>query len=566
MRWLDSTLGLDDSVPAPFIPLTSHAPSSSSGSYVLSALGKDLTLDPTTGLPMQVTTRSSKMRRGQSVMHQYSMLASSMRLEVVPASGSTPLVFTAASPVQVDTSHSDTLTWTCTSTAPVPASSRNRNTQRERGQDGEAVHTSAQSETATPAVVQVRLVGALDFDSYISLNMTVEVLQGSLNVSDIRVVIPLNATTANYLVGLDQPGRPVAAGAAQWLWNAAQAYNSLWVGRVEAGLFVMPKGSGTRWNNPLFSKDSPVIPFIPPSWGGVNASTQNSTNTGVLVSNGSVTIWSGPRQLRAGVPVEYLLDLALTPSKPINWTTHWKGRIFQVGYGTNYISPQDVRAGGASIVTLHQGVSGVINGSLVNPYINYPFGPDVVPFLANYSEQAHALGMGFKFYYTVRELSNHAAELYPLLSLRGEVIPDSDPNVVAQPGYCQEADCRGGAVYLHEHLLQNYSSCWQQGLGDGEIDAAVCDTGSSRWINYYIEGVGWSVGQKPYLDGIYYDGINFDRSSMRRIRKTLVAAHARRSVAKDAQVSIDVHTGHDPRRRPAVAYLSHFPCEWVGLC
>ena len=102
-------------------------------------------------------------------------------------------------------------------------------------------------------------------------------------------------------------------------------------------------------------------------------------------------------------------------------------------------------------------------------------GEDVVPLLANYSSQAHDLDMSFKFYYTIRELSNHAAELFPILSLRGEIVLDVDPHFVPQPGYCHDADCWGGAVYLHEHVLSNYSGCWQQGLSNGEIDAAVCD-------------------------------------------------------------------------------------------
>jgi hypothetical protein len=84
--------------------------------------------------------------------------------------------------------------------------------------------------------------------------------------------------------------------------------------------------------------------------------------------------------------------------------------------------------------------------------------------------------------------------------------------------------------------------------------------GASRWTNYYIEGLYWSVSQEPFLDGIYYDGINFDRRSMQRIRKALVSARDSRKEAGGA-INIDVHTGHDDLRLPSIAYLSHFPCE-----
>lgn len=48
--------------------------------------------------------------------------------------------------------------------------------------------------------------------------------------------------------------------------------------------------------------------------------------------------------------------------------------------------------------------------------------------------------------------------------------------------YCHAFDCVG-AAWLHEHVETNYNFCWQQGLGDGEWDAAVCDIGTSRWFN-----------------------------------------------------------------------------------
>jgi hypothetical protein len=32
-------------------------------------------------------------------------------------------------------------------------------------------------------------------------------------------------------------------------------------------------------------------------------------------------------------------------------------------------------------------------------------------------------------------------------------------------------------------VVTNYDFCWQQGLSDGEVDAAVCDIGTSRWFN-----------------------------------------------------------------------------------
>ena len=82
----------------------------------------------------------------------------------------------------------------------------------------------------------------------------------------------------------------------------------------------------------------------------------------------------------------------------------------QVGYGTPYYSPQEMKQRGVSVVTLHQGIPGLVNGTLVNPYINWPFQPEVVEFLESYTSQAHVLGLNVKYYYTIREVfgPNHA--------------------------------------------------------------------------------------------------------------------------------------------------------------
>ena len=81
-----------------------------------------------------------------------------------------------------------------------------------------------------------------------------------------------------------------------------------------------------------------------------------------------------------------------------------------------------------------------------------------------------------------------------------------------------------------------------------------------------MQGVDWSVGEKPHIDGIYYDGINYDRRSMRRIRKVMDQAAKRRGAKQ--RPYIDFHTGNQGVTSPsAVSYLSHFPyadSAWNG--
>jgi hypothetical protein len=145
--------------------------------------------------------------------------------------------------------------------------------------------------------------------------------------------------------------------------------------------------------------------------------------------------------------------------------------------------------------------------------------------------------MRVEIYYTVRELTNHAPELFALRSLGDEVIARG-------PG--------GGPSWLQEHLGGNYIFGWH--VWDLR-DAAVINTGISRWHNFYIEGLRWLV-ENVGIDGIYLDDVAFDRSVMKRIRRVLVRGRP--------DPLIDLHSANQFDRADGFAssanlYLEHFP-------
>lgn len=138
---------------------------------------------------------------------------------------------------------------------------------------------------------------------------------------------------------------------------------------------------------------------------------------------------------------------------------------------------------------------------------NYPFVPQTVDFLSEYVSRARELGVRTKFYYTLHELSNRAAEIFPLLSLQGEVyldLPDSPWTTPYLACCCHTYDCHGGDVWLHQHVAKAYTPCWQEPLSNGEMDGALCDIGTSRFFNYYVNGLDWSIRRAPHIDGVYY--------------------------------------------------------------
>ena len=61
----------------------------------------------------------------------------------------------------------------------------------------------------------------------------------------------------------------------------------------------------------------------------------------------------------------------------------------------------------------------------------------------------------------------------------------------------------GGDPWTNEHLVDGFAPCWQNPLSDGTFDSALCNRGTSRWANFYVEGLRTllraPVGLAPHL-------------------------------------------------------------------
>jgi len=165
---------------------------------------------------------------------------------------------------------------------------------------------------------------------------------------------------------------------------------------------------------------------------------------------------------------------------------------------------------------------------------------------------------GVNIYYTLGQVSNHAVEIWPLCSLGDEIFPTRDTNP-AKVGETTFGRAGGGYPWLREHLVSGYVPSWRQPLPWLEdTDAAIETQGLSRWHNYYVEGLNWLMVNTG-LDGLYLDGIGYDREIMKRVAKVMYR--------NDPHSRINFHGGDcwsppwDPDRRvsTANANLEHFP-------
>jgi hypothetical protein len=86
-------------------------------------------------------------------------------------------------------------------------------------------------------------------------------------------------------------------------------------------------------------------------------------------------------------------------------------------------------------------------------------------------------------------------------------------------------------------------------------DAAIINSGVSRWHNYYLEGLNWLV-KNVGIDGLYIDDVAFDRTVMKRLRKILDRSK------KGALIDLHSANQFNPRdgfANSANLYLEHFP-------
>ena len=384
---------------------------------------------------------------------------------------------------------------------------------------------------ATGGPLSLRSRARMEFDGFIGVELALT-SRKDVEIDDASLDIPLRPEFATYFMGMGRKGglRPERW---QWKWDPAKHQDAAWLGAVDGGVQLKLKGPNYRW--PLVNIHYHRRPLLmPKAW-------HNDGKGGCdLVDAGAkgVTLhaYGGPRRLAAGETLRFDFALLVTPVKPLDYAAHWTHRYYHGGVP----SPESVATeSSARIINIH-------HGNHLNPFINYPF--LTVDKISSYVEDAHERDLKVKLYYTIRELTNHVAELWALRSLGDEIYADG-------PG--------GGYAWLHEHLVHGYSPAWHHRFGDGTWCASISQTGLSRWHNYYVEGLGW-LARNVGIDGLYLDEIGYDREILRRVRRVL-------DESRPGSL-LDLHSWNHFNGRAGWAnclnlYLEHMPyldSLWIG--
>ncbi|MBI4328218.1 MAG: hypothetical protein HY674_23560 [Chloroflexi bacterium] len=454
LRWLDSTVGLDDEIVAPYPPIEVTG-------RTFGILGRNVTLADT-GLPAGLSSTFTEAVDSVEGPERQ-ILARPMQFVVETAQGA--VAWRGGGP-RITARHAGSVSW--------------------------------ESQNASDNF-RMRCQAKLDGDGYINYALTLRALRET-DLTDARLEIPMRRDAAKYMMGLGCKGglRPASW---QWKWNSDLANHHVWIGDVNAGLQCKLKDTQDTWE--LYNMKGSGLPE---SW-------HNGGQGGCALAEESpeVVLWraySGPRRLQPGQELLFRFGLLATPVKALD-PAHWNWRYW------HQRSPvEEVARNGANIINVH-------HANDLNPYINYPF--LAVDKLKPYVEQAHQRGIKVKLYYTIRELSNHTVELWALRSLGDEIFRLGPGFRLADPFVSQSAD-KGdrstGNAWLCEHLVTGYVPAWHHPFGQGVWDASIATRGLSRWHNYYLEGMGWLI-KNMGVDGLYLDGIGYDREIMKRLRKVM---------------------------------------------
>jgi hypothetical protein len=462
LRWLNSTIGIDDEPVTPYTNISVNE-------RKLSCLGRDIELNQA-GLPESVLATDNDVLDGAI---KFLIESNNQVLSLEPVS------------FQFTKSTNGVVAW-------------------------EAISENDE--------LRLTCKGEMEFDGRFSYDCMVAAKK-NIHLQDIRLEIPYRKSIAQYMIGMGRMGGHTPE-FHKSRWRREE--DSFWLGNAKGGLHCELRGGS--YHGPLLNLYQPNHPR---SWyNGVNGGFRIDTKNETV----NATAYSGYRPMHEGEEVTYKFALIVTPVKPYNPNDQW-----QYKYEHNPKPRKEVVDNGGNMMNVH-------HANKYNPYINYPF--IVNDTLKALVDKWHERDWKVKIYYTVRELSNYLTEMWALRSLGFEILSDG-------PG--------GGYQWLQEHLVDNYTCQWYNHIGDGTADAAILNSGESRWYNYYLEGLAWLLKEID-IDGLYLDDFSYDRRILKRMRKIM-------ENIKPGECHIDVHSNNAFTRGPANQYLEIYPYinrTWYG--
>lgn len=506
LNWLNSTLGIDDSVTKGFKPMELKG-------NLISILGRTLAIG-NTGLPSDIQTFFTGSNEALS----------STSKPIIDAPFRFVAEKTDGSIIQLKPGN---LKIVSQSTAKI---------------DWQVLNTSAE--------LDVLCSGTMEFDGSLEYRLKT-IAKTNVALKDIRLEISMNKEKSEYMMGLNHEGG-LRTPNWDWKWDVKKNQDMIWLGGVNGGLRI--KWKAENYKRPLVNIYYEFGPLqMPDSW-------ENNGKGGVQINDkGTSTLinaYSGNRNLKKGAVLNYDFELLITPFKLIDKKIRYEDRYYQGGGRNSYVKIDDAKKAGANIITIHQADD-------IYPFINYPYLDENSQDLTNLVADAHKNDMRMKVYYTTRELTKQLPEFWAFNSLNGEVIFPGPGNAART----EALHPKGPHTWLIKNVREKYIPAWydpiKEGKFKGEIDLSVITTPDSRLNNFYIAGLDWMV-QNMKIDGIYIDDSALDRFTLLRARKVIDKYRPNGSMDLHSWNHFNAWAGYTNCLNLYMDLLPFFDYTWIG--
>ena len=369
LRWLNSTLGIEDTPTHPYTAMTFDE-------NRIGCLGRQVLVDESTGLPAQIDSWGNKIL-------------------------DTPMMFV----IETDQGIKE-----LSATPNLDSFTSGHVKGSWRAEDDDLLVSSE---------------AVMEFDGWMNYVYTVTAKR-QIHIKDIRLQMNIKNEVASYFLGAGLPGQDTPKQyegkwdapektvnnfgvsiptnkSQQWLWP----FDSFWIGNAQAGIHCELRG--TSYSGPLLNAYRPAYPD---SW-------NNKGKGGFKVARGeestAVVVYSGERTLEVGTPVVFDFALIITPVKPLQTKPQFVDRYYHNG-SKPVPTDADVKAG-VRIINIH-------HANEYNPFINYPF--LTVQKMKEFTSEWHQKGCKVKLYYTLRELTSAVTEIWAIRSLGSEIFRGGD--------------------------------------------------------------------------------------------------------------------------------------------
>lgn len=346
------------------------------------------------------------------------------------------------------------------------------------------------------------MYGRIEFDG--SMRLCAKLADSKGGTLSVRLCHRPQAAFAKYFMGLGIRGGKTPA-SHHWIWDENKHQDAVWIGGVNGGVLIRPTAEVEvrPFVNIYFHKGPKNMPDAWVNQGKGCFSLEKDEQTVLYYDSGAFAC----TQERW-----FCANIMLSPFKLVDRREHWNTRYYHKNFNQEYTQAdvdEAVRVG-CTHINLHHG-----NDTL--PFINYPmFDMESIGALA---DMAHDAGLGFKYYYTVRELTSRLPELFAFRSLREEIFP---PSPIAYDELSKQSWQGGVDPFLLETFGNEIIPAWKHtfnyGKYNGMTDPSVITDPQGRICNFHIGGLAWMI-KRVGADGLYIDDVGYDKRVLRRIRR-----------------------------------------------